>query len=102
MRGGHSELRGFEITHNFDPSRFIWEDAQAFDHSAQGQLLYSKQRFLEPEHPDAAALQELSAELLRLGVREHDGLGLSKPLLLSLVERLYRTDLVFRCFPAPS
>ena len=71
---------------------------QAFDHSAQGQLLYFKERFLEPEHPDATALQELSAELLRLGVQERDGLGPSKQVLQSLLERAGRSDLIFKCF----
>jgi DNA phosphorothioation-associated putative methyltransferase len=72
---------------------------QAFDHSAQGQLLYFKERFLEPEHPDAAAMRDLSQELQRHGVQDRDGLASPKPLLQAVLQRAGRSDLISRCFP---
>lgn len=75
---------------------------QAFDHSADGQLLYFKERFLEPEHPDTPAMRELSAELQRLGVQERDGLGPPKPLLHTMLQRAGRADFLCRCFPGTS
>jgi len=70
---------------------------QAFDHASQGQLLYFKERFLEPEHPDTPALRELSAELQRIGVQERDGLGPSKEMLRIILERANRPQLKARC-----
>jgi hypothetical protein len=72
---------------------------QAFDHSAQGQLLYFKERFLEPEHPDAGAMRELTAELQRIGVQELDGLGPSKEMLRIILERANFRQLAARCLP---
>jgi hypothetical protein len=43
-------------------TRFV----EVFDHSSSGQLLYFKERFLPPDHPDRARMINFSAKLRRL------------------------------------
>lgn len=43
---------------------------QVFDHSAEGQLLYFKERFVGPNHPRRMEMQKFSANLRKLGVVE--------------------------------
>jgi hypothetical protein len=49
---------------------------QVFDHSAEGQLLYFKERLLSSDHPKLAEMQAFSAKLRKLGIPEQ---GLSGP-----------------------
>jgi DNA phosphorothioation-associated putative methyltransferase len=41
---------------------------EAFDHRSEGQLLYYKERFLSPSHPDRPAMEKFSAKLKKLGI----------------------------------
>jgi DNA phosphorothioation-associated putative methyltransferase len=64
-------------------TRFV----EVFDHSSSGQLLYFKERFLPPDHPDRARMISFSAKLrgLDLGVAMNG--GPSKAELLPLLAR---------------
>lgn len=48
---------------------------QVFDHSAEGQLLYFKERLLAAEHPRLAEMQAFSTKLRKLGVTDQMGFG---------------------------
>jgi hypothetical protein len=48
---------------------------RAFDHRGSGQLLYFKERFLAPDHPQFGELAAYSAKLRKLGVGEQVGFG---------------------------
>ena len=41
-----------------------------FNHDGEGQLLYFKERFLDPEHPDCARLASISASLREIGISD--------------------------------
>ena len=43
---------------------------QVFDHSAEGQLLYFKERYLGANHPQRAEMEAYSAKLRKLGISE--------------------------------
>ena len=43
---------------------------QVFDHSAEGQLLYFKERFVSSLHPGRAEMERLSAKVRKLGFDE--------------------------------
>ena len=43
---------------------------EAFDHRPSGQLLYYKERFLHPAHPQRATCEKLSAKLRKLNIPE--------------------------------
>jgi hypothetical protein len=46
---------------------------QAFDHRAEGQLLYFKERFVALEHPGIQEMRDFSAGVRRLGITEQMG-----------------------------
>jgi hypothetical protein len=48
---------------------------QAFDHRGSGQLLYFKERFLAPDHPEIEEMTTVSTKLRKLGVTEEVGFG---------------------------
>jgi len=54
---------------------------QVFDHSAEGQLLYFKERLLAADHPRLAEMQAFSTRVRRLGIPD---LGTSGPSLAEL------------------
>jgi len=60
---------------------------QVFDHSAEGQLLYFKERFLGPNHPRRMEMQKFSAKLRKLGVVETMAVLPSKADLKNLIVR---------------
>lgn len=47
---------------------------QVFDHSAEGQLLYFKERFVSPAHPGRAMMDKFGARLRRIGLDERAAL----------------------------
>lgn len=51
---------------------------QAYNHTAEGQLLYFKERFLPPDHPRFREMAAFSAKLRKLGVSEQVGFGPKK------------------------
>jgi hypothetical protein len=48
---------------------------QVFDHSAEGQLLFFKERFVGKDHPNVAEMQKFSAKLRNLGFNDAAALG---------------------------
>jgi hypothetical protein len=48
---------------------------QVFDHSADGQLLYFKERFVGASHPRRAEMEAFSAKLRKLGIADQVGFG---------------------------
>jgi hypothetical protein len=61
---------------------------QAFDHRAEGQLLYFKERFVSPDHPRLAEMQTFSTKVRKLGIPEVMGLAPTKGELGSLLVKL--------------
>lgn len=51
---------------------------QVFDHSADGQLLYFKERYLGPDYPGLSRLTQFSSKLAKLGVAASVGFGPTK------------------------
>jgi hypothetical protein len=43
---------------------------QVFDHRADGQLLYFKERFVAPDHPRRTEMEEFSAKVRKLGIAD--------------------------------
>ena len=60
---------------------------QVFDHSAEGQLLYFKERFVGPNHPRRVEMQKFSGKLRKLGVVETMAVLPSKADLQNLIAR---------------
>lgn len=60
---------------------------QVFDHSAEGQLLYFKERFVKPNHSCWVEMQKFSAKLRKLGVVETMAVLPSKTDLQCLIAR---------------
>ena len=60
---------------------------QVFDHSADGQLLYFKERFMSPKHPRRAEMEAFSAKLRKLGIAEQVGFGPTLKGFRELIER---------------
>jgi hypothetical protein len=60
---------------------------QVFDHSAEGQLLYFKERFLAPNHPQRAAMDAFSNKLKKLGLSDKNMMGPTKPEFTKLYEQ---------------
>ena len=60
---------------------------QVFDHSAEGQLLYFKERLLPPDHPGLPAMQYFSAKLRKLGLGRPDGTGPDANELAAILDR---------------
>jgi DNA phosphorothioation-associated putative methyltransferase len=60
---------------------------QVFDHSADGQLLYFKERFVSTRDPARALMDKFSAKLRKLGVSESDGIWPNRRDFLLLIER---------------
>ena len=52
---------------------------QVFDHSAEGQLLYFKERLVSPGHPKFSELQAFSRKVRKLGISEQALSGPSQP-----------------------
>lgn len=48
---------------------------QVFDHSAEGQLLFFKERFLSPNHPSRAEMEAFSTKLRKLGLSDKNMMG---------------------------
>ena len=61
---------------------------QVFDHSAEGQLLYFKERLLAADHTDLSGMKAFSAKLRRHGIGRADGTGLMAKALEVLLARL--------------
>jgi hypothetical protein len=51
---------------------------QVFDHSAEGQLLYFRERFVSANHPRRAEMEAFSAKVRKLGVSDAEMLGPTK------------------------
>jgi len=60
---------------------------QVFDHSADGQLLYFKERFVGANHPRRAEMKAFSVKLRKLGVTEQVGFGPTLTEFRELIER---------------
>ena len=60
---------------------------QVFDHSADGQLLYFKERYLGPDYPGLNRLTEFSSKLTKLGISTNAVFGPAKSEFLALVAR---------------
>lgn len=60
---------------------------QVFDHSADGQLLYFKERFVGASHPRRTEMEAFSAKLRKLGLSETMVLGPTKKGLAELREK---------------
>lgn len=60
---------------------------QVFDHSAEGQLLYFKERFVGPNHPRRMEMQKFNVKLRKLGVVETMAVLPSRADLQHLVSR---------------
>jgi DNA phosphorothioation-associated putative methyltransferase len=60
---------------------------QVFDHSAEGQLLYFKERLVSREHPRMGEMQAFSAKVRRLGIPEQAGFGPTKAELAQMLDR---------------
>lgn len=60
---------------------------QVFDHTADGQLLYFKERFLSANHPFRAEMTAFSAKLQKLGLSEAALLGPTKKALAEMQEK---------------
>lgn len=61
---------------------------QVFDHSAEGQLLYFKERLVGAGHPGRAKLEKFSRRLLRLGIADLRGSGPNAAELESKLQEL--------------
>jgi hypothetical protein len=59
---------------------------QVFDHSAEGQLLYFRERFVSASHPARASMERFSEKLRKLGAVGDGCTGPSKVDLLSLLD----------------
>lgn len=59
---------------------------QVFDHSAEGQLLYFKERLLAADHPRLPEMQAFSAKLRKAGIPAQAAGGPAKAELLQLLE----------------
>ena len=59
---------------------------QVFDHSADGQLLYFKERFVSANHPRRAEMTTFAAKLKKLGLSEAVMLGPTKKGLAEIRE----------------
>jgi hypothetical protein len=60
---------------------------QVFDHSADGQLLYFKERFVGANHPQRAEMEAYSAKLKKLGLSDKNMLGPTKAEFTKLYEQ---------------
>lgn len=60
---------------------------QVFDHSAEGQLLYYKERFVSLNHPRLGEMRAFSAKLRKLGISDSNGTWPSRGDFLLLIER---------------
>lgn len=60
---------------------------QVFDHSADGQLLYFKERYLGASHPRRTEMEAFSVKVQRLGVSDRAMLGPTKKGLAELREK---------------
>ena len=60
---------------------------QVFDHSADGQLLYFKERFVGASHPRRTEMEAFSAKLRKLGIAEQVGFGPTLKGFRELIER---------------
>ena len=60
---------------------------QVFDHSADGQLLYFKERFVAPNHPSRVLMEAFSVKLRKLGLSDNAMLGPTKKGLAELREK---------------
>lgn len=60
---------------------------QVFDHSTEGQLLYFKERFLAPNHPQRAAMDAFSSKLKKLGLSDKNMMGPTKAEFTKLYEQ---------------
>lgn len=59
---------------------------RVFDHRAEGQLLYFKERLLAPDHPRRAAMERFSARVRKLGIGDQAGSGPTATELARLLE----------------
>lgn len=60
---------------------------QVFDHSADGQLLYFKERFVGANHPLRTEMEAFSVKLRKLGIAEQVGFGPTLKGFCELIER---------------
>ena len=60
---------------------------QVFDHSAEGQLLYFKERFVGTNHPRRTEMETFSAKLRRLGLPDMMVFGPTKAEFAQVRER---------------
>ena len=59
---------------------------QAFDHRADGQLLYFKERFLGAKHPHRAEMEAFSGKLRTFGVSDKALMGPTKTVFAQMLE----------------
>lgn len=60
---------------------------QVFDHSADGQLLYFKERFVAPNHPRRAEMEAFSVKLRKLGLSVTELMGPTKTGFAQMLEK---------------
>jgi len=61
---------------------------QVFDHRADGQLLYFKERLAAPDHPRRAEMEKFTVKVRKLGIATDPARGLTAEELKQLLERL--------------
>lgn len=67
---------------------------EVFDHSGDGQLLYFKERYIDPADPQCPRLREISESLMKLGLSGAGFLGPSAPELYRMLRAEGRDDLI--------
>lgn len=60
---------------------------QVFDHSADGQLLYFKERFVSSNHPRRAEMEAFSTKLRKLGLSDTMLMGPTKKAFAEILEK---------------
>jgi DNA phosphorothioation-associated putative methyltransferase len=60
---------------------------QVFDHSADGQLLYFKERFLGANHPRRTEMESFSAKLRKVGLSDTSLMGPAKAGFAGMLEK---------------
>jgi hypothetical protein len=63
---------------------------QVFDHRAEGQLLYFKERFVAPDHPRRTEMEKFSAKVRKVGLADQGG---SRPTVTAFGDVLERHGL---------
>lgn len=73
-----------------------------YNHRDQGQVLYFKERYLDPDHPGRGDMLTVSDTMREVGVSEASFMGPTAPELLSMLRRAGRATLAETLFSATS